>query len=190
VTSGKTKSGVTANSAKSSPYDATGNFEQNHIDVGVYQYGYKYPDGSRPPLAGDYEAVNRRLAQYRPSLSPSRFSDGGRQDFVDKDAEARREQNVKTKVLPALLNAMGASEGAEDDVPFTHIKPFADNNTKAVPDYYYGAQPEQLDPTVRRPWSTQRPYPPPTGVSYCAKLLPGGEGAKWVDSGGPTTGLP
>lgn len=68
---------------------------------------------------------------------------------MDKDAEARREQNVKTKVLPALLNAMGASEGAEDDVPFTHIKPFADNNTKAVPDYYYGAQPQQLDPTVR-----------------------------------------
>ncbi|KAM3065768.1 hypothetical protein ACMFMG_010006 [Clarireedia jacksonii] len=147
TTSGKTKSGVTTYSAKSSPYDA--NFEQNHIDVGVYQYGYKYPDGSRPPLAGDYEAVNRRLAQYRPSLSPSRFSDGGRQDFVDKDAEARREQNVKTKVLPALLNAIGASEGAEDDVPFTHIAPFADNNTKAVPDYYYGAQPEQLDPTVR-----------------------------------------
>lgn len=66
-----------------------------------------------------------------------------------KDAKARNEPDVKAEVLPALLDAIGASEGGSKEVLFTDIDPLTDSNTQAKPDYYYGAQPEQLDPGVR-----------------------------------------
>ncbi|WEW61564.1 hypothetical protein PRK78_007055 [Emydomyces testavorans] len=141
-----TETGKIIPSKRSSPYDA--NFEQNLIQVKTYQYGYEYPDGSVPPLAGNYEETHRGLAQCRSSLSPSRFSNGVRQKFLQKDAKARNEQDVRMEVLPALLDAMGASGGAQKDILFTNINSLTNSVTQAKPDYYYGAQPEQLDPGV------------------------------------------
>src|SRR5215469_2108943 len=46
---------------------------QNLIDTGVSHYGCEFQDGSVPPLLGDWEEADRRLAQHRPSLSPSVF---------------------------------------------------------------------------------------------------------------------
>jgi hypothetical protein len=68
---------------------------------------------------------------------------------VDEDAEARNEAGVKADVLPAMLRAMGASGGAQKDELFTNIKPLTISNTQAKPDYYWGAQPGQLNLRVR-----------------------------------------
>jgi len=141
------KSGKTASSQKSTPHDP--NFQQKLTDDHVLPYGCKYPDGSRPPLTGDWEAANRRLAQYRPSLSPSVFQEELYQEFVDEDAGAHDEDAVKESVLPAMLKAMGASKGAQKNIWLGNLDPMARDISQAQPDYYYGAQPEQLDPEVR-----------------------------------------
>jgi len=142
-----TKTTVTKDTKNSRPKDA--NYQQKLIDGGVYPYGYKFPDGRRPPLPLEWDEINRRLAQSRPSLSPSKFSDGGYQEFIEKDAEAFNEDAVKDSVLPAMLRAMGASSGAQKNILFTNIDPIVAGISQAKPDYYYGAQPEQIHPNVR-----------------------------------------
>src|SRR2546429_4549025 len=73
------------NTSKSTgPYNR--NFQQNLIDGGVYPEGYEYPDVRAPPQPDNWEEVNRRLSQPRPSLSPSRFSDEEFRKFKRADA--------------------------------------------------------------------------------------------------------
>jgi hypothetical protein len=114
ILTGRPKAGKIKGSKRSSPYDA--NFEQDLIQVKIYLYSYEYPDGNVPPLGDNYEGTNQRLAQYRASLLPSRFSDGDRQKFLQKDAKARNEPDIKMEVLPALLDAMSTSGGAQKDI--------------------------------------------------------------------------
>ena len=68
---------------------------------------------------------------------------------MQEDAEVRNEDAVKTDVLPVILKAMDASRGAQKIILFNNIPPITNNIVQAQPDYYYGAQPEQLDPRVR-----------------------------------------
>jgi hypothetical protein len=63
----------TTNTASTGPYNR--NFQQNLIDGGIYPDGYEYPDGRVPALPANWEEIQQRLAQPRPSLSPSRFAD-------------------------------------------------------------------------------------------------------------------
>ncbi|KAF2457425.1 hypothetical protein BDY21DRAFT_343813 [Lineolata rhizophorae] len=149
TTTGKTTSGLTKKSGTSNPGDA--NYQQRLIDGGTYPYGYKYPDGHRPPLSPNWGAANQRLAQYRASLSPSTFSEEKYQEFVEADADAFNEDEIKDSVLPAMLNAMGASSGARKNVLFTSIEPITDGITQAKPHYYYGARPEQIHKKIRDP---------------------------------------
>ncbi|KAI9769974.1 MAG: hypothetical protein M1840_003685 [Geoglossum simile] len=128
----------------SRPADA--NYQQKLIDSGIYPYGYKSPDGRLPPLPPGWEEINRRLAQPRPSL---RFSEEKYQEFILADAEAFNEDTVKDSVLPAMLRAMDAFSGAQRNIPFTNIDPMAPGISQARPDYYYGAQPEQIHLDVR-----------------------------------------
>ena len=142
-----TNTTVTKDTKNSRPKDA--NYQQKLIDSGIYPYGYKYPDGLRPPLPSGWEEMNRRLVQPRPSLSPSRFPDEDYQEFIQADAEAHNEDAVKDSVLPAMLRAMGASRGAQKNILFTNLDPVAAGISQAKPDYYYGAQPEQIHQKVR-----------------------------------------
>ena len=147
TTTEKSTSEKIKSSKRSNPKDP--NYQQKLIDGGVFPYGYKYPDGNRPPLPPNWDETNRRLAQPRPSLSPSTFPEEAYQKFVDADAEAFNEDAVEDSVLPAMLNAVGASSGAQKNVLFTSTQPITDGIALAKPDYYYGAQPEQIHPHVR-----------------------------------------
>jgi hypothetical protein len=146
TTSSKTT--VTKDTKNSRPKDA--NYQQKLIDGGIYPYGYKFPDGSKPPLPPDWEELNRRLAEARASLSPSRFSDGKYQEFIEEDAGAFNEDAVKDSVLPAMLRAIGASRGAQKNILFTNTEPIVAGISQAKPDYYYGAPPELIDPDIRQ----------------------------------------
>lgn len=73
---------------------------------------------------------------------------------MEADAEAYNEDAVKDSVLPAMLRAMGASQGAQKNILFTNTEPIAAGIAQAKPDYYYGAQPEQIHPDVRDELST------------------------------------
>jgi len=87
----------TSKTKKSSPYDP--NFEQNLIDHGTYPNRYRHPDGRRPPKPDNWNEINQRMTQPRPSLSPSHFSDGAFDDFVQTNEEALTEAIVMRKVL-------------------------------------------------------------------------------------------
>ena len=125
------------------------NYQQKLIDSNVLPHGYQYPDGHKPPLPQNWDEINRRLAQRRPSLSPSAFLEEKFQAFVEKNNCAFNEDAVKDSELPAMLEAMGASDGAFKNILFTNIDPITDNIAYAKPDYYYGAQPEQIHQDVR-----------------------------------------
>ena len=147
-TSGKPISGKTLHTTRSAPFSA--NFQQNLVEGGFYPYGFEYPDGSVPPLPDDWKETSQRLAQPRPSLSPSTFPKEKHHIFVRMDARAFNEEDVKGEVLPAMLDAMGAAGGAQKNILFTNIEPLRNDNTQAKPDYYYGARPEQIHSTVRK----------------------------------------
>src|SRR6266487_2077104 len=82
----------TGKSRNTTPYDP--NFEQNLIDHGVYPEGYEYLDNRQSPEPNNLEEINRRLAEPRPSLSPSRFSKEACQDFKRKSVRAKDEGDV------------------------------------------------------------------------------------------------
>jgi hypothetical protein len=100
-------------------------------------------------LPNEWDELNRRLAQPRPSLSPSTFPEDEYQRFVEEDASAFNEDAVKNTVLPSMLKAMGASNGAQKNILFSNIDPLVPGISQAKPDYYYGAKPELIDQQVR-----------------------------------------
>ncbi|KAH0563109.1 hypothetical protein GP486_002327 [Trichoglossum hirsutum] len=138
---------VTKATKKSRPKDA--NYQQKLIDGGIYHHGYTFPDGRRPPLPSNLEEINKRLAQRRPSLSPSRFSEEKYQEYIRADEQAFNEDAVKDSVLPAILRATAASDEAQKNIWFTNIDPIVAGIAQPKPDYYYGARPEQIHPDVR-----------------------------------------
>ncbi|MCJ1246639.1 hypothetical protein MMC30_003848 [Trapelia coarctata] len=123
-------------------------FEQNLVDHAVYPFGYRHPDGHRAPKPDNWQEIQQRMAQPRPSLSPSQFSDGAFDKFVEKSTDALNETEVMTNAFPIMAG--------ESDIPsaikrtFGNMASLTDGTiVDAEPDFYYGARPEQLNPRVR-----------------------------------------
>ncbi|MCJ1381926.1 hypothetical protein MMC17_005038 [Xylographa soralifera] len=130
------------------PYNR--NFQQNLIDGGIYPHAYRYPDGQVPAKPKNWEAINRRLLQPRPSLSSSRFSEEEFEDFIQVDANAAKERQVTTSVIPIIEGDTADPKCVSGGIPFTHLDPLTDGTlAPGNPDIYYGARPEQLDRRVR-----------------------------------------
>jgi hypothetical protein len=173
----------------SSAYNA--NFQQKLVDSSVYPYGYEYSDGRIPPLPDNWKEINNRLAQPRPSLSSSTFPEEEYEKFVRADARASNEDAVKDSVIPAMLSAIGSTKGTQKNTRFTNHAPLTGKKNElkdARPDYYYGAQPEQLHQDVRNNLS-KHIIPIVNQSSHLAKLLSRGKGAEWVFGGGWTAGM-
>ncbi|KAL9034871.1 MAG: hypothetical protein Q9180_005169 [Flavoplaca navasiana] len=138
----------TTTTRSTGPYNK--NFQQNLTDGGVYPNGYEDPDGQVPPLPANWEEINRNLAQPRPSLSPSRFSDDEFRKFKRADAHASKEKQVTTSVIPIIEGDIGDARCVSGGIPFTNLHPLTDGTfALGNPDIYYGARPEQLDRRVR-----------------------------------------
>ncbi|KAF2241478.1 hypothetical protein BU26DRAFT_571944 [Trematosphaeria pertusa] len=116
-------------------------FEQALIDAGYRPY-------NRGPKQNNFEEAKERLAQPRPSLSPSQFSDGAFEGFQSKNDEAKTEAVVRSKVFPIIEGNTTIPSG-QDEV-FNHVQPLASGISNAKPDYYYGSCPTELDPRVRK----------------------------------------
>lgn len=129
------------------PYNR--NFQQNPIDGGVYPDETEYPDGRVPPLPGNWEEINRRLAQQRPSLCPSRFLDEDFRNFKRSDVHTSKEKYVTTSVIPIIEGHIRDAKCISGGIPFTNLEHLTDGTlVPGSPDIYYGARPEQLN---RRP---------------------------------------
>lgn len=138
------ESGTSSSTRKTSAYDPP--FEQHLIDHGVYPEGYGDNEDFEEPT--NIEDINRRLAQPRSSLSPSRFTHEQFLDFKKKNREASTENEVMSKVFPIIAGT--ADIPSQENRRFTNLQDLTDGSiTKAQPDFYDGARPEGLNKQIR-----------------------------------------
>lgn len=132
------------------------NFQQNVIDGGVYPDEYEYPDGSIPGKPNNWEEINQRLRQPRPSLSPSQFSDDKFRNFKRADTHAFKEDQVTKTAVPFIEGEITDAKCVSGKIPFTNLDHLTDGTlAPGNPDLYYGARPEQLNRQVRDEFSSQ-----------------------------------
>ncbi|KAI9809339.1 MAG: hypothetical protein M1825_002631 [Sarcosagium campestre] len=139
---------ITTTTQRSGPYSR--NFQQNLTDHGVYPNRYEYPDGRLPSQPDNWEEIQQRMTQARPSLSLSQFSDGKFRKFEREDAHAAKEMQVMDSVIPIIEGNVGDARCVVGGIPFTNLDHLTDGTLAAgKPDRYYGARPEQLSRQVR-----------------------------------------
>ncbi|RJE22369.1 hypothetical protein PHISCL_05311 [Aspergillus sclerotialis] len=133
------------------------NFRQHLIDHGVYPDGYEYPGGRIPALPDNWDDINKRLIQRRPSLSPSRFTDDDFRKFKRAAKRASKEDPVSKKAISKIEGDDSSDpEFAGGGYPFGNLAPLTDGTiAQAKPDCLYGAQPEQLNLEIRKNLSNQ-----------------------------------
>jgi hypothetical protein len=138
----------TTTTKSTGPYDR--GFQQNLIDGGVYPHAYEYPDGRIPAKPNNWEEINQRLAQPRPSLSPSKFSGEAHEKFIRADAHAFKEKQITTSVIPIIEGEIRDAKCVSGGLLFTNLDHLTDGTlAPGNPDIYYGARPEQLNRRVR-----------------------------------------
>ncbi len=94
--------------------------------------------------------IRLRLLRPRPSLSPSRFSEELFEQFVRADAEAPKEKQITTSVLPIIEGNVEDARCISGGVPFTNLDHLTDGTlAPGNPDVYYGGRADQLDRCVR-----------------------------------------
>ncbi|KAF5529256.1 glyoxylate reductase, partial [Fusarium mexicanum] len=131
---------TTAKTKKSTPYDP-------NFDLHLTQYGIHPTYSSRKP---DLEEVKAKSAVPRPSLSPSRFSEGAFEAFQESNARARDEDDVLATVIPTILGPSQARRNCARNTMFNNLDSLTDGTTTAAqPDMYWGAYPEQLAQSAR-----------------------------------------
>ncbi|OAQ62487.1 hypothetical protein VFPBJ_11424 [Purpureocillium lilacinum] len=145
------KSNATPNTTitrSTGPYDR--DFQQHLVDHGIYPDRYKYPDGRAPSRPINLDDIKDALSQPRPSLSPSQMSDGKFEEFQQADADASKESQVITDVIPLIEGTVRDRKCVARQTPFTNLDHLTDGTLVAAsPDLCYGARPEQLDRRVR-----------------------------------------
>jgi hypothetical protein len=141
-------SNSTSKSSNRRSFAYDGDFEQHLIDHHIYTEGYDYPDDRPTPEPSNLEGFYQRLAQPRPSLSPSHFTASDFKDFKQKNARVISEGKVMRTVFPTIYgNADIPNEG---DLVFTQLESITNGITaNAKPDFYDGARPEDIDKRVR-----------------------------------------
>lgn len=140
-----TKSG----SGKNSPY--TSQLELNLKEHFVYRVGSKHPEDEYPREPKNLEEILDRLGRRRKSLSASEFTDDNFRDFKQNNNAAFNEENVNERVRPLIEGEkLSKDEGRANGVLFTNFAHLTDGNlTKAKPDIYYGALPENVHQNIR-----------------------------------------
>ncbi|OJD18342.1 hypothetical protein AJ78_01655 [Emergomyces pasteurianus Ep9510] len=105
----------TTTKASSAAYSR--NFQQKLIDHGIYPDGYEYPDGQIPSTPNNMEEILELLAQPRPSLSSSKFSDGDFRKFNDHHFFGARSEQLNHSIREALSDQIMPS--TQDDFSMT-----------------------------------------------------------------------
>ena len=133
------ESGTSSSTRKTSVYDPA--FEQHLIDHGIYK-------NNRAQKPNNWAEIKERLAQPRPSLSPSQFSEVAFEAFQQTNEDALTESKVMSKVFPIITGT--ADIPSQENLRFTNLQNLTDGSiTKAQPDFYDGARPEELNKQIR-----------------------------------------
>ena len=103
---------------------------------------------NRAPKPSNWAEINSRMAQPRPSLSPSHFSETVFETFQQTNEEALTENTVMSKVFPIIAGT--ADIPSQENLPFGNLKPLTDGSiTKTKPDFYDGSRPADLHKHIR-----------------------------------------
>lgn len=136
---------------KSSAYHR--DFEQHLIDNRIYPSHYDFPDDREPQRPSNAKEILDRLAEPRPSLSKSHFSDKAFASFVSTNSQALTEAVVMRKLFPTIVG--DASIPSAGELPFGNLEPMTDGTlVDAKPDFYDGALSEQIHQRVRKELSS------------------------------------
>ncbi|QVM12518.1 hypothetical protein D8B26_007141 [Coccidioides posadasii str. Silveira] len=109
-----------------------------------------------PAIPDNWKEINKRLVRTRPSLSPSKFSDGEFRKFKRADTHASKEKPVTTTVIPIIEGDIGDPKCTGGGYVFGNLAPLTDGTLAQVkPDHFDGARPEQLDRQIRKELSDQ-----------------------------------
>jgi hypothetical protein len=74
-----------------------------------------------PAKPNNWEEINQRLSQPRPSLSPSKFPEEAHEKFVQADADAVKEKQVTTSVIPIVEGDTGNPRCVSGGILFTNL---------------------------------------------------------------------
>ncbi|RJE18550.1 hypothetical protein PHISCL_09110 [Aspergillus sclerotialis] len=126
----------------------TPNFQQYLIDNGIYPNRFN-PNGRRPALPNNWDDINKRLVQRRPSLSLLEFSQEDFGDFQQIDADAEVGDKVKEFVMPKIEGKIGDLKCVGGGYLFGNLADLTDGKlAKAKPDRFYSARPHQLNQQI------------------------------------------
>ncbi|KAI9681151.1 MAG: hypothetical protein M1817_002433 [Caeruleum heppii] len=116
-------------------------FEQHLIDHDIHP-------NNRRQKPHNWDEIQQRIAQPRPSLSPSKFSDAAFETFQQASEEALTEAMMMRKAFPIISgNADIPSTG---ELPFGNLEPLTDGTlVDAKPDFFDGARPAQIHRRIR-----------------------------------------
>ncbi|MCJ1423861.1 hypothetical protein MMC29_001746 [Sticta canariensis] len=124
---------------KSSAYHR--DFEQHLIDHDIHL-------NNRTQKPHNWDEIQQKMAQPRPSLSPSKFSDGAFENFQQANEEALTESMVMRKSFPIISGDADIPSAGE--LPFGNLKPLTDGTlVDPKPDFYDGARLAQIDRRIR-----------------------------------------
>ncbi|KAK4181971.1 hypothetical protein QBC35DRAFT_510807, partial [Podospora australis] len=143
-----TKSTKATTVSKTKPSSAyNDDFEQHMIDYNIYPPFHDFPD-DRPTLKPDNLGEHRQVfSTSRPSLSPSHFTESKFENFQRKN-KTSSEGTVMCNVIPIIAGDSNILN--ERNLPFTNIESMTEGATvKAVPDFFDGARPGDVDKAVR-----------------------------------------
>lgn len=118
-------------------------FEQHLTDHKVHPPTFA---SQGPEWAEITAALNRR----RPSLSPSLVSPDSFDTFRRNNFTAKNEAAVLRAVIPTITGPIEADPLCLPNAQFAKLKPLTDGTIVAAkPDFYYGADPKDLDRSIR-----------------------------------------
>jgi hypothetical protein len=115
-------------------------FEQVLIDNGISPYNRDYKPNN-------WEEIQERLAQPRPSLSPSQFSDGAFETFQLENEEAMTEAEVMSQVFPMIIGKTNIPSGFNQ--VFNNLEPLGAHISNPQPDCFNGSRTAEIRPKVR-----------------------------------------
>lgn len=138
----------TTNTTTTGAYDFA--FEQNLIDGGIYpEWPLCFVRHSTPVKPSNVDEIKKRLAQPRPSLSPSKFSEEAHEKFRCAHYNFRKDKQVMNSVLSIIEGDFKDCTCVAGGIPFKNLDHLTDGTIQpGNPDLYDGARPEQLDQQV------------------------------------------
>jgi hypothetical protein len=132
-----------------SSYDPA--FAQALKDAYIYSEHHIYPNRFIGPTPENLDEIQCRLVRHRDSISsPNAFTNDHFQNFVVANNKAETEMDIISDVLTTIRRSKDDPTFAYgQNFPFNHLQPLAPSIADAKPDYFTGANVDQIQQRVR-----------------------------------------